>query len=77
MRMLMGILLLLAALAVAALGALWTIFAIVGTEWDYCPDNDCIAGEFMGLSLLAVGAAAGWAGSRLARGKQETPKRSS
>jgi hypothetical protein len=69
MRVLVGILLLLAALAAATIGALWTVFAIIGTEWDYCPNNDCIAGEIMGLALLAIGIVAGWVAIRLARSR--------
>lgn len=67
MRRPIGILLLLTALTVSAIGVLWAVLAIVGHEWDYCPDNGCIRGEVVGLALLAAGALAGWAGVRLAR----------
>jgi hypothetical protein len=63
-----GALLLLAAAFLGAIGAAWTTFAIIGTEWDYCPSgSDCIAGELAGLTLVAIAMVAAWVGLRLAR----------
>ena len=62
---LVGILLLLAALAVATIGALWTIFAVMGGEWDLCRGNECTSGEILGLTVLAAGALVGWFAVRL------------
>jgi hypothetical protein len=66
---LVGILLLLGALAVATIGALWTIFAAMGGEWDICRGNDCTSGEILGLSVFAAGALVGWFAVRLIRSK--------
>jgi hypothetical protein len=63
-------LLLLAAAVVGVLGAAWTTFAIIGTEWDYCPSGrDCIAGELMGMVLVAVAGLSAWSGVRLVRNR--------
>jgi hypothetical protein len=63
-----GALLAAAALIVGGVGALWTIFALVGREWDYCPrGSDCIPGELVGLLLVAGAAIAGWLALRLVK----------
>ena len=63
-----GLLLLVAAVATAALGAVWIGLDAIGTEWDFCPrGSDCVDGWLMGISLVALGAAAGLLGLRLAR----------
>ena len=65
-----GALLLLAAAFLGAIGAAWTTFAIIGTEWDYCPSGgDCIAGELVGLMIVVVAVLAGWSGLRLVRSR--------
>jgi hypothetical protein len=63
-----GALLVLAAAFLGSIGAAWTTFATIGTEWDYCPSgSDCIAGELAGLTLVAIAVLAAWVGFRLAR----------
>jgi hypothetical protein len=64
---LLGVLLLLPAAAAGVIGILWVWVDAVGTEWDYCPDGDCIAGWKMGLGFLAVGTALGVAAVGLLR----------
>ena len=61
------VVLLLAAFVLAGIGVLWTVFAIIGTEWDFCRGNECIAGELMGIALAVLGVAVGWSGIRVGR----------
>ena len=64
----LGALLATAAAVVGGVGALWTILALVGREWDYCPGgNDCIPGELAGLTLLIGAAALAWLALRLVK----------
>jgi hypothetical protein len=60
----------LAAVVLGAIGALWTALAFIGREWDYCPGgSDCIAGELAGLTIAGIATFLGWVGLRLARSK--------
>jgi hypothetical protein len=60
-------LLLLPASIAGAIGVLWVGLDAVGTEWDYCPDEDCVAGWKMGVGFIVVAAIVGTAGAGLVR----------
>ena len=67
MARLLGALLLVVAAAVGVFGLGWIALDAVGTEWDYCPEGDCIAGWKIGAGFVAAAVAAGVAGVGLLR----------
>jgi hypothetical protein len=71
---LLGALLLLVAAAAGLIGVTWMIFDAVGTEWDYCPDGDCIAGWKMGAGFTLVAVLAGVVGVSLLRRERNSPR---
>jgi hypothetical protein len=61
-----GVMSIVASAVTGAIGALWALFAIIGTEWDYCPrGSDCIPGELVGAAIVATAAGFAWVGVRL------------
>ena len=64
-----GVLLVVAGAALAALGLLWALLAIVGREWDYCPSGECYPGELVGGAIAVGGLAVAWIGVRISRAR--------
>jgi hypothetical protein len=70
MRRALGGLLLLLAVAVGAVGALWAFMKAAGAEVDYCPESECTSGWYIAAMLLSLPVLAAVAGALLVRGKR-------
>jgi hypothetical protein len=76
---LLGVLLLLVALAAGAIGVGWLFLDAIGSEWDYCrAGGDCIAGWKIGAGFTAVAVVAAVLAVALLRrgrpGRRSTPR---
>jgi len=67
MRRPTGVLLLVAAVVVGAVGGTWAALKALGAEVDYCRGSGCASGWYPALGMLAVATVAALAGVALLR----------
>jgi hypothetical protein len=74
MRRATGVVLLIIAVLVGALGALWAGMKSAGAEVDYCPEGGCVSGWYVVGVLFGVAVLVAVAGVSVLRGQRGGPR---
>jgi hypothetical protein len=67
LRSVLGLVLVVGALFVGAIGALWTSMKASGAEVEYCPGATCTSGWYLATALLVGAVALGAIGAAILR----------